>query len=124
MPNRYIISGKQNDGVDASNNYIKGTNFILSNNLYKQEQENEFYRYICFDNLVGGNEETEIMFEPADEIIKFYIVFTQTKNDTVTKLYVGQSDIDIYNRCSTGIFKFNRLALYKNKQQALKFSLI
>jgi hypothetical protein len=124
MPNRYIISGKQRDTID-NNNFIKGNNFLLSNNLYNQEHQNEFYRHICFDDTTGGTEETEIIFEPSDEPIKFYIVFTKTNNDnTVEKLYVGQTNIDVYNKCLTGIFKFNRLALYPNKQQALKFTLL
>jgi hypothetical protein len=124
LPNRYTISGKQRDTIDNNNKLITGDKFLLSNNLYDQEQNNEFYRHLCYDNSVNGTEETEILFEPSDEPLKYYIVFTKSINDKIIKFYVGQTNIDIFNTCQTGIFKFNRLALYPNKEHALKFILI
>jgi hypothetical protein len=124
MPNRYIISGKQRDTIDNNNKLITGNKFILSNNLYNQEQNNELYRHLCYDNVINGTDETEILFEPSNEPLKYYIVFTKSINDKIIKFYVGQTDIDIYNTCQTGIFKFKRLALHPNKEHALKFILI
>jgi len=124
LPNRYFISGKQRDTVDASNNLIIGNKFLLSNNLYNHKENNELYRHLCFDNTQNKTDETEIIFEPSDEPLKYYIVFTKSINDKITKFYVGQTDIDIHNTCYTGIFKFKRLALQLNKEQALKFVLI
>ena len=121
QPNKYTITGKQIDSIDNNNNLVKGQNFMLSNNLFNQEKNNEFYRHICFDNTQNN---TEIFFESSDEPLKYYIVFTKLDNDKIIKLYVGQTNIDIYNTCNTGIFKFKRLALYQNKEHALKFILI
>jgi len=123
MPNRYTILGKQRDTLD-NNKLITGNKFLLSNNLYNQEQHNEFYRHLCYDNSINGTEETEILFEPSDELLKYYIIFTKSINNKIIKFYVGQTNIDIYNTCQTGIFKFNRIALYPNKEHALKFTLI